>query len=65
MDIKLISSLDTNKQFLKIILRPVSLKVIGTLFILDAYILLILPQEIEVIIGVKDLFINKSLLLII
>ena len=63
MDIKLISNLGTYKQFLKVTLRPISLKVIGTLPIPEALILLILPQEIEVVIGVKDL--NKALLLII
>ena len=63
MDIKLISSSNTNKQFLKITLKLVSLKVIGTSPIPDTYILLILPQDIEIVIKIKDL--NKSLLLII
>ena len=58
MDIKLISSLGTYKQFLRVTLRPMSLKVMGTLATPKALILLILPQEIEVIIGVKDL--NKG-----
>ena len=47
MDIKLISNSGTYKQFLKVTLRFVSLKVIGTSPIPEALILLILPQEID------------------